>query len=99
MVCGTSKGRSRSARPFPIRIIAWTNDSITITVPNNTPTGELSITRGDNGKSTITAVTIVNREAKSNIHTVKPPSSFNPNKTVPTPITDMILATRPHPAT
>lgn len=41
-------------------VTAWTNDSITITVPNTLADGEyqLSVTRGSNGKTTEQAVTV-----------------------------------------
>jgi hypothetical protein len=38
--------------------VAWANNTITATVPAGAATGQLSITRGDNGQSSITGVTV-----------------------------------------
>jgi hypothetical protein len=38
--------------------VSWADGQITATVPNNTVTGELVVTRGDNGKITVNGVTV-----------------------------------------
>lgn len=56
--------------------------------------GELVITRRDNGKSTVTSVTVVANAASAQVHTVQPPV-VAPGNTVPTPISDAIAASAP----
>ena len=56
--------------------------------------GELVITRGDNGKTTVTSVTVVANVTTAQVHTVAAPV-INPGNTVPTPISDAIAAAAP----
>jgi hypothetical protein len=42
----------------PLEIEAWTSDMILATVPAGAVTGQLTVKRGDNGKSTIAGVTV-----------------------------------------
>ncbi len=42
----------------PLTVTSWSSDTITVTVPAGTPTGQLEITRGDNGASTRVGVTV-----------------------------------------
>ncbi|NNG45590.1 MAG: hypothetical protein HKM86_00550, partial [Deltaproteobacteria bacterium] len=42
----------------PLAITGWDNNTITATVPSGTSTGQLMVTRGDNGNSTVTGVTV-----------------------------------------
>ncbi|MBI5576785.1 MAG: right-handed parallel beta-helix repeat-containing protein [Deltaproteobacteria bacterium] len=44
--------------PIPLEIIAWTDTVITARVPGGISTGQLMVTRGDNGNSTIMGITL-----------------------------------------
>ncbi len=41
-----------------VPIVSWANGQIRVRMPNGTTTGELVVTRGDNGKSSINTVTV-----------------------------------------
>jgi hypothetical protein len=43
--------------PVPLSIIAWTDTAITARVPQGVRTGQLMVTRGDNGNTTVMGIT------------------------------------------
>lgn len=56
---GTRTAQSRvSIGGTQLTIVSWDNGSITAIVPAGASTGELVVTRGDNGKTSITGVTV-----------------------------------------
>lgn len=52
--------------------VKWTDKIVTFDVPRGWPEGELVITRGDNGKSTINAVTVTLDQDMGRVRTVQP---------------------------
>ena len=54
-----------------LRIISWDDTTITAEVPLFTPTGQLHVKRGDNGKSSITGVTVTIGSVPG-LHRVRP---------------------------
>ena len=51
-------GRSVTVNGVPLTINAWTPKTISATVPAGVSTGQLIVTRGDNGKTTVMGVTL-----------------------------------------
>ena len=56
--------------------VAWTNGTITGVVPTNTPSGQLTVTRGDNGQSTKTGLTFHVGGSANNVIRVPPGGSI-----------------------
>ncbi|QCB45696.1 hypothetical protein [Hydrogenophaga sp. PAMC20947] len=54
---GTSQGTIKLGNTT-LTATTWSNDLIVVTVPNNAGTGQLIITRGDNGKSSVVGLTV-----------------------------------------
>lgn len=54
--------------------ISWSADQITATVPGNANTGQLTVTRGDNGRSTIVGITVTMGKNNDNVIRVPGPS-------------------------
>lgn len=52
--------------------VSWSDGIITFDVPRGWPEGELVITRGDNGQSTINSVTVTLDQDMSRVRTVQP---------------------------
>jgi len=76
---------------IPLAIVSWTDASITATVPIGATTGRLSVTRGDNGRTTEIGVTLnVVNCATTTVRNVVP----NPVVGA-TPIQDAINAANP----
>ncbi len=57
---------------IPVTAAQWSKGIIQLTVPAGAASGELVITRGDNGLSTITSVTVLTGVAAAQVHVVKP---------------------------
>ncbi len=83
---------------------AWNNNTITVSISPALYTqiaalkggaGELVITRGDNGKSTVTSVTVVANVTSAQVHQLAAPVINPISNNTPTPITDAIAAANP----
>jgi len=73
-----------------LKNVVWTADSIRATVPSAAATGELLVTRSDNGKSTPLGLTMTIGPIAGAVHQVSPSASAGA-----TPIQDAIDAANP----
>lgn len=56
---GTAKGTIKiNGIAIPANNVAWSNESIGVTIPAGTTTGQLEIVRGDNNKEAVTGITV-----------------------------------------
>jgi len=78
---------------IPVTGAQWSQGIIQLNVPAGAAGGELVITRGDNGLSTITSVTVLTGVAAAQVHVVKP--SVGVSTAGLTPISDAIAASNP----
>lgn len=56
----------------PLAVTTWTADEITVTVPAGAATGQLLVTRGDNGKTSVMGVTVTLDADPLTVHAVVP---------------------------
>jgi len=59
-----------------LQVVSWTPGTITVTVPEGAATGELSITRGDNGNMTVAGLTVTVGPIEGSIVRVSPGGSI-----------------------
>lgn len=59
-----------------LNVVSWTPGSITVTVPEGVTTGELSITRGDNGNTTVAGLTVTVGPIEGSVVRVSPGGSI-----------------------
>ena len=55
---------------IPLNILGWSDGTITATAPTNTPTGQLMVTRGDNGMTTRIGLTLTVGAQTTQVHHV-----------------------------
>ena len=75
----------------PLTIVSWSNDLITGKVSSGTTTGQLTVTRNDSGKTTVTGVTVTVGPVDYAVHHVVPSANVNA-----TPIQDAIDMAAPN---
>lgn len=66
---GSVQGRV-TVNGIPLNILSWTTNTITATAPTNVPTGQLMITRGDNGLTTRIGLTLTVGAPTGTVHHV-----------------------------
>jgi large repetitive protein len=66
---GSTQG-SVTVNGMPLNITSWATNMITATAPTNVPTGELMITRGDNGLTTRIGLTVTIGATVGTVHSV-----------------------------